>query len=236
MMKRVLSTAAAACMVAALTSQTRAADAKAESDSGSITISGAFALYPMVNRWAEEYKKLNPGVKIDIAAGGAGKGMADALSGIVDIGMVSREVNPAELEKGAFKISMTKDAVVPVANAKNPAVADILSKGIKKDAFAAIWVTEKAKKWSDALQTKTNADIHVYTRSDACGAAETWAIFLGKKQEDLAGTGVFGDPGIAEAVRADALGIGFNNIGFAYDAKTGKTGERTVHHPHRHQR
>ena len=42
---------------------------------GNITISGAFALYPLTVKWAEEFKKLNPTVKIDISAGGAGKGM-----------------------------------------------------------------------------------------------------------------------------------------------------------------
>jgi phosphate transport system substrate-binding protein len=32
---------------------------------------------------------------------------------------------------------------------------------------------------------------------------------------------VNGDPGLAEAVRQDALGIGYNNIGFAYNLETG---------------
>ena len=64
--------------------------------------------------------------------------------------------------------------------------------------------------------------ISVYTRSDSCGAAETWAQYLGKKnQEDLKGVGVYGDPGLAEAVRKDLLGIGYNNLGFAYDFKAG---------------
>lgn len=60
----------------------------------------------------------------------------------------------------------------------------------------------------------------VYTRSDACGAAATWAKWLGKKQEDLRGTAVYGDPGVIQAVQKDVRGIGLNNIGFAYDTKT----------------
>ena len=32
--------------------------------------------------------------------------------------------------------------------------------------------------------------------------------------------GVFGDPGLAQAVKKDPLGIGFNNIGYVYDATT----------------
>jgi phosphate transport system substrate-binding protein len=60
----------------------------------------------------------------------------------------------------------------------------------------------------------------VYTRSDAAGAAETWAKYFGKKQEDLQGVAVFGDPGLALAVKKDPLAIGFNNIVYVYDAKT----------------
>ena len=61
---------------------------------GNITISGAFALYPITVLWANEFMKLYPDVEIDISAGGAGKGMADVLNGMVDLGMVSREINP----------------------------------------------------------------------------------------------------------------------------------------------
>jgi phosphate transport system substrate-binding protein len=188
--------------------------------SGQLSLSGAFALYPMTIKWAEEFRKVNPGVRIDISAGGAGKGIADALSSMVDIGMVSREINPEELKKGAFPIAVTKDAVVAVINAQNPALNDILAKGLKKDAGNNIWITGKVKSWSQAFAIKSTSPIHVYTRSDACGAAEMWAKFYGKKQEDLLGVGVFGDPGLAQAVKKDPLGIGFNNIGYAYDAGT----------------
>ena len=69
---------------------------------GTVTISGAWALYPMTVKWAEEFQKVHPAVKVDVSAGGAGKGMVDCLSKIVDIGMVSRDVNPEETAKGAW--------------------------------------------------------------------------------------------------------------------------------------
>jgi phosphate transport system substrate-binding protein len=93
---------------------------------------------------------------------------------------------------------------------------------LKKDAGNNIWITGKVKSWSQAFGAKTTTPIHVYTRSDACGAAEMWAKYYGKKQEDLLGVGVFGDPGLAQVVKKDPLGIGFNNIGYAYDATTKK--------------
>ena len=185
---------------------------------GTITMSGAWALYPMVMKWSEEFRKLNPDVRFDISAGGAGKGIADALADMVDIGMVSREINPAEVQKGAWFIPVTKDAVVPVINKDNPLFKEIMKKGIKKSDLVRIWLNEEPPTWNEILGGQGSVQVHTYTRSDSCGAAETWALFLGKKQEDLLGIGVFGDPGLNEAVRKDALGVGFNNINYAYDA------------------
>ena len=187
---------------------------------GNVSLSGAWALYPMALKWAEEFKKVHPKVQLDVQAGGAGKGIADALAGVVDFGMVSRAIHPAEVEKGAFAIAVCKDAVVPTISEKNPFLNQFLKAGVKKETFAAIWVSEAAKTWGDVLGTPDKTSLHVYTRSDACGAAETWADFFGKRQEDLKGVGVYGDPGLAEAVRRDPLGLGYNNINYAYDAKT----------------
>lgn len=189
---------------------------------GTISLSGAWALYPMAVRWAEEFRKIHPGVRIDLSAGGAGKGITDALNNMVDLGMVSREIYPEELKKGAYPIAVTKDAVVPVINAANPSLTVILSKGLKKDAGNNIWITGMYKTWAQAFGIKGTTQIHVYTRSDACGAAEVWAKYFNKKQEDLLGSGVYGDPGLALAVKKDPIGIGFNNIGYTYDSKTKK--------------
>lgn len=190
--------------------------------SGAITISGAWALYPMAVKWAEEFQKLHPKVRIDISAGGAGKGMADCLAKVVDIGMVSRDIYPEEISKGAWPLSVTKDAVVPTMSAKNPVAAMVMDKGITREKFQGIFITGAIKTWGAAIGTNAAEAIHAYSRSDACGAAEIWAKYLGNKQEDLLGIGVYGDPGVAEAVRQDTHGIGYNNINYAYDAKTDK--------------
>lgn len=188
---------------------------------GNISISGAFALYPITVKWAEEFKKINPNVKIDIQAGGAGKGITDVLSKVTDIGLVSRDLNAAEYKKGAFAVAVTKDAVIPTISASSPYRKVLYEKGVKKDAFNHIFITGKYKTWN-TLGFKSEAPIHVYTRSDASGAAETWAKYFNKKQEDLQGVAVFGDPGLAQAVKRDPSGLGFNNIVYIYDAKTNK--------------
>lgn len=200
----------------ATTSKVAAQDLK-----GNISISGAFALYPIIVKWAEEFKKINPNVRIDIQAGGAGKGITDVLSKVTDIGLVSRDLNAAEFKKGAFAIAVTKDAVIPTISAMSPYRKVLYEKGVKKEAFNHIFITGKYKTWNN-LGFKSEAPIHVYTRSDASGAAETWAKYFNKKQEDLQGVAVFGDPGLAQAVKRDPSGLGFNNIVYIYDTKKNK--------------
>ncbi len=190
--------------------------------SGTITLSGAFALYPMAVRWGEEFEKLHPNVKVEISAGGAGKGMTDVLGGFADIGMISRDVDPSEIQKGAYPIGVTKDAVVATVNEKNPALNDILSNGIQKETFAAIYLNGTANTWGDVVgDPQIRQEIHVYSRSDSSGASDIWAKYLGGKQERLRGTGVYGDPGLLAAVQKDPLGIGYNNYNYAFDMSTG---------------
>ncbi|HER08885.1 MAG TPA: PstS family phosphate ABC transporter substrate-binding protein [Bacteroides sp.] len=182
-----------------------------------ISISGAFALYPMTVKWAEEFKKTHPDVQIDISAGGAGKGMADALSGMVDLGMFSREVTPEEIEKGAWYIALTKDAVLPTINASNPFIDRLMEKGVTRQDLYRLFVTGEITTWNELLGAPPAKEITLFTRSDACGAAAMWGAYLGVNQEDMLGLGVFGDPGVADAVKADKYGFGYNNVAYVYD-------------------
>ena len=188
--------------------------------SGNISISGAFALYPLAVKWAEEFQKLHPEVKIEVDGGGAGKGMTDVLADQVDIAMVSREMSDEEAKKGAIGFPTAKDAVVPTINEKNPFYAQLVKHGITQQAATDIWINGTIKTWGQLLGTQDQTKIAVFTRSDACGAAETFAKWLGKHQEDLLGEGVNGDPGVATAVSKNTLSIGLNNIGYAYDNNT----------------
>lgn len=209
------------CFLLASCSKKSQHNSNENSKSGTIQLSGAFALYPMAVKWAEEFQKLHPNIKIDISGGGAGKGMTDALAEVVDLGMVSREIYPEEINKGAFAIAVVKDAVVPTINTNNPEFENIKKIGLKKETAAKLW-NKELKTWGEILGTSSTIPVHVFTRSDACGAAETFAGWFDKKQENLIATAVFGDPGVASAVQKDKVGIGYNNIAYVYDQKTKK--------------
>ncbi|VTR51906.1 phosphate binding protein [Sphingobacterium thalpophilum] len=193
---------------------------------GNISLSGAFALYPLVVIWSEDFKKDHPNVRFNISAGGAGKGIADVLTGMVDIGLVSRDLHPQEIKKGAVPIIVAKDAVICTLNPDNPNYDALLKRGLTKDELAGIFIDRRYKTWKQIDPRFTADPINVYVRSDAAGAAETWAKFFDHKQEDLQGVGIFGDPGIAQAIKDDKYGIGFNNINYVYNLKSDKVFDR----------
>ncbi len=184
---------------------------------GTVTLSGAWAIYPTAVAWAEAFQKLYPKVKIDVSAGGAGKGAADAIAGLVDIGMVSRDPDPAEIKKGIVPVYILHDAVFPVVSDKNPALQELLKKGVRLQAWIDIYITGIITTWDEVVGRNINKKIHTYTRSDSCGAAQSWAKYTGnKKQEDLKGVGIYGDPGLLEAAKRDPVGIGYSNFSYVF--------------------
>ncbi|MFD2555365.1 PstS family phosphate ABC transporter substrate-binding protein [Sphingobacterium tabacisoli] len=191
--------------------------------SGNISLSGAFALYPIVVLWSEDFKKIHPNVRFNISAGGAGKGITDVLTDMMDIGLVSRDFHEQELKKGAFPIFVAKDAVLGTFNTNHPNATLLKKRGLTQQELEGIFVTQSYQKWSDIDPRFTTAPIITYVRSDAAGAAETWAKYLGQNQEDLKGIGIYGDPGLAQAIKEEPNSIGFNNINYVYDLNLKKT-------------
>jgi len=193
-----------------------------------IKIEGAFALQPMMQVWATEYQKTHSNVTIDINANGAGTGMADALKGIADIGMVSRAVNNSEISQGAFWVSVAKDAVIATMNADNPVKDILLVKGVTKQQFKDIFITGNISTWGQLVGNENITDkIIVYTRSDACGAADTWAKYMGKYVQNDIGShlplerlsAVNGDNAVVAQVQANPFAIGYDNTGYVYTKK-----------------
>ena len=216
---------AAAIGIAAVSCSEKAEQTTENRMRGSVSVSGAFALYPLAVQWGNEFVELYPEADVSVSAGGAGKGMTDVMNGMTDFAMLSRELHEEEKESGAIAFIIGRDAVIPTFNPENPLADKIRKHGLSAADARKIWITGEYKTWGDLLGINDDTAISVYTRSDACGAAQTFASWFGCTQDDLGGTAVYGDPGIANAVAKDTYGIGFNNLAYAYDATTHRTAE-----------
>ncbi len=191
-----------------------------------IKVSGAYSLYPMMVVWAQQYQTLHPDIKIDVSSGGAGKGMADALAGSVNLGMVSRDVSTAEADQGIIAVAVVEDAVLATINTDNPVLNKILEKGLTKQQLREIFINYSISTWGQLIGDSNNTDpIKVYSRSDPCGAAEAWVKYLGDyTQDDIPTieeiTKVKGDDSMSKSIASDPLGIGYSNVNYIYSNTT----------------
>ncbi len=197
-----------------------------QQQTSTIKVSGAYSLYPMMVVWAQQYQKNHTNVRIDVTSGGAGKGMSDALAGTVNLGMVSRDVTASEASQGIVAVAVVKDAVLCTINTANPVLANITRTGLTQQQLKDVFITRNITTWGQLVGDASNTDIiKVYSRSDVCGAAQTWAIYLGNYTQDdfptVEGvTKVKGDDTMSASVSGDPLAIGYSNVNYIYSNST----------------
>jgi phosphate transport system substrate-binding protein len=189
---------------------------------GSFSISGAYALYPLIARLASEFMAIHPGVNIEVSKIGTGEGITSLLSRKCQLAMISRPLTDEETGAGIWVIPVAKDGVAPIVNQKNPNIEKILNMGLSPDEFMHVFVSGKQMTWGEVLGTDSRDKITVYTRADESGAAELWAGFIYKKSTDLRGIGVTGDDEMIKSIQENPLAIGFCNFSYAFDTSTGE--------------
>lgn len=85
---------------------------------GTVVLDGSTSVGPLMDAIADEYKKLNPDVKVQIQQAGSSAGINSAIEGVCDIGMSSRELKSSESAKiKAHK--MATDGIAVIVNNSN---------------------------------------------------------------------------------------------------------------------
>lgn len=87
--------------------------------SGKLIIAGSSSVTPLMEKLVESYKKINPNADIQIQQSDSTTGVNSVIEGIADIGMVSREVKPSELEKGIISQVLAIDGLAVIVNKSN---------------------------------------------------------------------------------------------------------------------
>ena len=178
---------------------------------GTINISGTRFLFPLVEKWAAEFKKENPGVDFIIKQGVENR----------DIDASAAPVKQIDSTKGNYAV-VSRFALVPITNEKNPAVNELQEKGISKEDYLRIYFKGDNKTNQFNLKANQVVPIHVYSRG-ACASA-TFTDHFNKQIKDLDNVGgkIEDDQVLLESILKDSLGIAYNNLGFVYDLSTRK--------------
>lgn len=99
--------------------------------SGSITVGGSSSVTPVMEKLAENYKTLNPNVTITVQQTDSTSGVTGATEGLLNIGMVSREVTEEELAGGLTSQVIALDGIAVIVNTANE-VEDLTSDQVKQ--------------------------------------------------------------------------------------------------------
>ena len=120
-------------------------DYKSNGASGKVVVAGSSSVSPVMEKLKEAYQAVNSDVEVEIQTSDSTTGMQNAIDGVCDIGMASRELKDSEKEAGLTPTVIAMDGIAVVVNNDNP--TDELSSDQVKSIFTGDVLT-----WDDALQ------------------------------------------------------------------------------------
>lgn len=190
-------------------------EAKAQTAAGTkisvdtITVTGTRFLFPLLERWAVEYRKVHPTVYIRIEA---------ALKN-PDINASAAPFDPVKLSADLEYTKVAQFVLLPILNENHPKLDSLLERGVNEKSVQEIYF--KKPKENENLPGMSWNEWRVYSRG-ACASA-AFASKFGKKIGDLentTGQKLDDDVVVLQRVQSDSLGIAYNNPGFIYDRNT----------------
>jgi len=192
--------------------------------SGTLKSIGSDTLNNLMTLWAEDFKKLYPGVKIEIEGKGSSTAPPALIAGTAQFGPMSRPMRPAEKDQFEAKygykpteVRVAVDALAVFVHKDNP--LKCLSLGQLDGIFSVTRNTgaPDIKTWDQLGVTGEFAGkaISLFGRNSASG---TYAYFkeVGLANGDYKGT-VKEQPGssaVVQGVASDKFAMGYSGIGY----------------------
>ncbi len=87
--------------------------------SGKVVCSGSSSVTPVMEKLAEAYQAINPNVTIEVQQSDSTTGVNNAIEGVCDLGMASRELKDSETSQGVTPTVIAMDGIAVVVNNAN---------------------------------------------------------------------------------------------------------------------
>jgi phosphate transport system substrate-binding protein len=87
---------------------------------GKVVVGGSSSVAPVMQKLKEAYEEINDKVEIEVQTSDSTTGMNDAISGVCEIGMASRELKDSELEQGLTPVVIATDGIAVIVSKENP--------------------------------------------------------------------------------------------------------------------
>ena len=111
---------------------------------GKVVVAGSSSVSPVMEKLKEAYAEVNANVEIEVQTSDSTTGMQNAIDGVCDIGMASRELKDSETEAGPTATVIATDGIAVVVNNNNP-TEEMTSEQVKSI------FTGEVTTWDEAL-------------------------------------------------------------------------------------
>ncbi|MDZ4748345.1 MAG: PstS family phosphate ABC transporter substrate-binding protein [Saprospiraceae bacterium] len=195
-------------------------DTSGDTLTGNINIDGSSTVYPITEAVAEEFQKIEPGVKVSVALSGTGGGFKKFGRAETDINDASRPIKHAEdsIAKAHnvryVELIVAFDGMAVVVNPKNDWCNDMTVAELKM-----LWEPEaqgKIKKWNQIRPEWPNEEIHLFGAGVESGTYDYFTeVIVGKSHSSRGDfTASEDDNVLVQGVASDKYALGF--FGLAY--------------------
>jgi phosphate transport system substrate-binding protein len=185
---------------------------------GEIKIDGSSTVFPISMAVAEEFMKMNKGVKVTVGESGSSNGLKKLIGLEIDIADSSRKIKTEEVDQlkakndEAIQMPVAYDGITVVVNKKNDWAKDITIEELNK-----IWAKDsKVSKWSEVRAGWPDKTIKLYGPGTASGTFEYFTEVVNKKAKESRSdyTASEDDNVLVKGVSSDESALGY--FGYSY--------------------
>lgn len=108
----------------------KAAAYKSNGAKGKVVVAGSSSVTPVMEKLKEAYAKANKDVTVEVQQSDSTTGVTNAIDGVCDIGMASRDLADSEAKKGVTAKAIAQDGIAVIVN-KDSDVDELTSEQVK---------------------------------------------------------------------------------------------------------
>ncbi len=183
-----------------------------------IKIDGSGTVYPITEAVAEEFRKVDPNIRVSVGSSGSGAGFKKFTRGETDISNSSREISEEEKQLAAEngveyqQFSIALDGISIVAHPDNDWVKTLTPEELNE-----IWKADsEVEQWSDIRDGWPEEEIRLYGPNTAHGTYDFFTeVINGESGASRADYNAVADYNVAvQGISSDKYALGY--FGLAY--------------------
>jgi len=189
-----------------------------------IQVKGSDTMVNVAQAWAEEYKKVEPAVDVEVSGGGSGVGIAALIRGTIDITNASRNMKPSEVEqtkqntgKEPKEFTVGYDALAVYVHKENP--LDTITLDQLEQIFGEAGAITRWSQLGVSIPAVPDDEIVRVSRQSSSGTYEFFREHvLGNQDFKLGSRDMNGSKEVVELVGNTRTAIGYSGMGYAMAA------------------